>query len=243
MMHKKGLSYVDWVISLGTFLIAVIFIFILVRPQFETKQDKENLMQIIETNLYEETEWITREAPIYIRKLQDYYDSPPEPAKVIIEYDPEFHAEIIEQPPTSEMNVDEGADQIVIECIAGICTDQQFVIVFSPNDPQNKEYPHIQLRCQPEDDGICDASLGATLSTSGINEQQLTALSAQGYAPIKIQWKYPSANDFAIFRDNNPLFNSPSVPQQTNAEVKERKYWILEENNHRDMITLRFQVW
>ncbi|MEK6839604.1 MAG: hypothetical protein AABX72_01570 [Nanoarchaeota archaeon] len=241
-LRKRGLSYVDWVISLGTFLIAVIFIFILVRPQLETRQDKQSLMQIVETNFYEETEWTTREVPVYIRKLQDYYDSPPEPAKVIIEYDLEFHPEIIEQPPASEMEIVD-MNPIAIQCISGICADQEFIIVFSPNNPQNKEYPHIQLRCQPDDPDICDASLGASISTSGIHEQQLAALSAQGYTPTKTQWKYPSANDFAIFKNNIPTFNNPSVPQQTNAEVKERKYWILEENNDRNMITLRFQVW
>jgi len=243
-MMKKGLSYVDWVISLGTFLIAVIFIFILIRPQFEPKKDNENLMQLVETGFYEDTEWTTRETPVFIKKLQDYYmsSSGPKPAKVIIDYASTFQAKVIQAPPSSHMRVTAG-NPITIECISGICTNEKLVVVFSPLNPQNRDYPGITMRCQPPDAMICDASVGATTTISGLNEQQLASLSTQGYTTLKKKWNYPTLNEFALVIDNANIVSSPLVPQQASVYVKERKYWKLKENNQREPITIRFQVW
>ena len=76
MQDKKGFSYVDWVISLGTFLIAVVFIFILIRPKLEPMAEKESLMRVVEQGFLKDTEWSIREVPIFVKRLQKEYAYP-----------------------------------------------------------------------------------------------------------------------------------------------------------------------
>ena len=241
--QKKGLSYVDWVISLGTFLIAVIFIFILIRPQFEPKDEKQSLMQIIENGFYTETEWTVREIPIFITKLQDQYTGPSGiiTASIKINHSPDF-GYTITQPPASRIKVSKG-NPIIIQCVSGICTNEKMTLVFYPLDPKNKGSPGLDLQCHPSNTAICDAVAGASIAVTGINQQELNQFPGTGYANIKTKMSYPSSREFAIFIDDTNILSSPPVPQQANVYVKERKYWKLTKENIRDLITVRFQVW
>ncbi len=240
MKSKRGLSYVDWVISLGTFLVAVIFIFILVRPQLEPKNEKQNLMQIVEDGFYSETEWSVREIPIFINLLKDKYvvNGVTKSASIKINYSPDFKYEIT---TSQHLSISPG-NPITIQCSSGICSGN-LVLTFYSIDPTNKNLPDVGLICNPSNTAICDAVLGATTTTTGINENQVSALSANGYTKTKNNFKYPSLNEFAIFVDGSSIFPAQTVPQQTNVFVKERKYWKLSKSNVRTQISIRFQVW
>ena len=52
MLNKKGLHYVDWVISMGTFIIAIIAILIYLKPGVKPEYNRESLLSIIETNFF-----------------------------------------------------------------------------------------------------------------------------------------------------------------------------------------------
>ena len=241
MKSKRGLSYVDWVISLGTFLIAVIFIFILIRPQLEPKSEKQNLMQIIEDGFYSETEWSVREIPLFITLLKDKYvvNGITKSASIKINYSPDFKYDITASP---HLSVSPG-NPITIQCSSGTCSDKNLTLTFYPIDPKDKNLPDVGLACNPSNTAICDAVLGATTTTTGINENQLSSLSTNGYTKTKNNFKYPSLNEFAIFIDGSSIFPAQDIPQQTNVFVKERKYWKLSKNNVRTQISIRFQVW
>lgn len=65
-MNKRGLSYVDWVISVGLFIIFLILIFLVFQPAIITGEDKEYLAIIVKQGL-EEDSFVDIEAyPIFI---------------------------------------------------------------------------------------------------------------------------------------------------------------------------------
>jgi len=73
-MHfgKKGAIHVDWVISMGLFLIYLITLFILIKPGSYVEYKPENLFTIVESNFIREVSTNIKEVQIVVEKcVQD----------------------------------------------------------------------------------------------------------------------------------------------------------------------------
>jgi hypothetical protein len=64
---KKGLSYVDWSISAGLFIIFIITIFVLVAPAFRQDYSSEYLNSIVQTGLEENISIELKKIPAFLR--------------------------------------------------------------------------------------------------------------------------------------------------------------------------------
>lgn len=241
-MDRKGLSYVDWVISLGTFLIAVMFIIVLIRPQLEPKEEKESLLTVVEQGFYTATEWTVKETPVIVTKLQKEYTDAgtTQKARVYINHSKEYKGILI-QPPASKLSI-AGNNPWVIECTATLCTNELLTLIVVPIDMHTQELPELDSRCSPSTATICDATLGATLSTKGISQTALTQLTTKSYETLKKEWNVPEEKNFAIFIDGTAVIASPSQPQ-ANVYVKEQPYWKSDDHNNRTPIKITFKVW
>lgn len=243
MKSRKGLSYVDWVISLGTFLIAILLIFILIKPQFEPKVGKENLVQNVEDFFYSSTEWSVAETPVIVKRLIDQYDtgSGYEQARVRIWYDSGIAYRMI-VPDNSPLETFEGTP-IIIHCSAGLCLDEELSITSFPSDPlMNGNYDPPKLICSPDDKILCDATLGTTLVTKGLSWPKFNNLKSKGYAFMKEEMKLPDQVDFEIHAGSEAMFNK-MPPSTGNVYVKEREYWWLTDENERTPVKVRIEVW
>jgi hypothetical protein len=244
-MNKRGLSYVDWVISLGTFLIAVLLIFVLIRPQIGQKDQGPTLLNLIEQQFYDETEWTVRETPIFVKHVDRQYvdnNGVTRLSNIFVHYDPSF--EFTTPSITAALQVTPN-NPLVIQCVSSTCDNEKITFITSPRQVLSNDLPQLSLDCSPSGSAsICDATLGATASTQGINQRKVETLKTQGYTPTKQQWKYPTLNDFAIYIDDVSMFtNPPTPPPQANVYVKERTYWYLDKQNRRTTINIRFQAW
>tara|TARA_Y100000034_G_scaffold131520_1_gene192431 strand:+ start:2924 stop:3661 length:738 start_codon:yes stop_codon:yes gene_type:complete len=65
-MDKKGLSYIDWSISIGIFVIFILALFILVIPSLDRRLDDRYLVSIAETGLKEEAYHTIYSLPLFI---------------------------------------------------------------------------------------------------------------------------------------------------------------------------------
>jgi len=68
-MNKKGLSYIDWSISIGIFIIFILALFILVVPSLDRRLDENYLVSIAETGLKDNTYYQIYNIPLFIDSL------------------------------------------------------------------------------------------------------------------------------------------------------------------------------
>ena len=66
-MKKRGLSYVDWTVSIGLFIIFTISIFILLGPAFKQDYSSDYLSSIIKDGIKENTSLELKRFPVFIR--------------------------------------------------------------------------------------------------------------------------------------------------------------------------------
>ena len=50
--NKKGLAYIDWIISMGLFIVVVIAIFAFLKPGAKPIHESKGLINILETNFF-----------------------------------------------------------------------------------------------------------------------------------------------------------------------------------------------
>ena len=70
-MNKKGLSYIDWSISIGIFVIFILALFILVIPALDRRLDETYLISIVETGFKENTYYLIYSIPLFIDHAQN----------------------------------------------------------------------------------------------------------------------------------------------------------------------------
>lgn len=245
MLNKKGISYVDWVISMGTFVIAVIAILIYLKPGVRPDYNKESLLNIVETNFFNETQWTVRKIPLFIRKLQ----APT--ATQYVGIDLSFSSskfQLTAQPVTGGI----GSASFVsdkVECTNSPCINKTILLVFSPkpNNILTKDFPNAEIGCIPNNDpGFCEAELGSSEIIEGLNNARLTSITSNltnDYESLKISWKYPLSREFAVYTDNVRITASPEPPPNANVFVKEIKYWKLDNNGVRTPTTVNIRAW
>ena len=57
MLRKKGVTYIDWIISMGLFIIVVVAVFAFFKPGTTPAFKSESLIASVENNFIEEASW------------------------------------------------------------------------------------------------------------------------------------------------------------------------------------------
>ena len=235
MLNKKGLHYVDWVISMGTFVIAIIAILVYLKPGVKPEYNRESLLSIVETNFFNETGWMVRKVPLFIHELQN--PTYVEDRYVDIDYSTGFSFNV-NVPSIIDQNNDK------FRCMSPPCNDITLNFVFYPNQPLNKNLPMIKAKCVPPNNlAVCDAEFGSSETLEGLNNGLLTLLSGKDYNSLKISWNYPLSRDFAIYVDDTRITSGPEPPQQANVFVKDIKYWKLSNQGVRTQSVVNIRAW
>lgn len=74
-MHKRGLSQVDWVISIGMFLLYIAWFFIFIRP-LAVQGEAPNLVETLKEKVNEEAYWSVFDYPIIVESEYDLTNEP-----------------------------------------------------------------------------------------------------------------------------------------------------------------------
>ncbi len=235
---KRGITYVDWAVSFGLFLITVILIIILIKPQIETTYDKEDLLSLVQDAFMENVSWQVKRVPVFIDKLQPFS---PNPTFIKISFSPRTHLEY----NLTNNYVKVSSSPLTLQCTGtttNACSPESFFLFASPVSG-TEVTPSLRLSCDPPDPDICNALLGATETFYGVNDKEIQAFRALSYDAQKKALGLPESVDAAIFLDADQLTNNDEPPLQTNVYVREIRTWMLDTTAHTTPVVVRMKVW
>jgi hypothetical protein len=238
--NKRGLDYIDWSMSLGLFLVAVIALFAFLKPGIQQPYDGQNLIQIIEQNFFEETGTILKQTPVFIYHLADKYNPGGLDATVDIDIDSTWYIVAVQPPSTNFFSYVQQRTAVTWDC-PSTCDKKNFTISWAPNT-QNSADPSIELDCTPSlDMSSCNAVLGSTLTQEGLERTAVDSIKTEIYQTLKTRWNYPQTKGFAIYLDDT-LEIGITPPAEGNTIVKEIKYWNIL-GSDRIPVNVRIMVW
>lgn len=240
-LRKYGVTYVDWAISFGLFVLTVMLILVLVRPKVETTYDKEDLLFLVQTAFTEQTNWNVQRVPVFIHKLQ-----PASPHTTLISIDYNQAAQVLYTlPPQYEL----ASSPLTIRCTRPStqeCSDIAFFLYVSPKAGSDIT-PDLKLTCIPADPAVCDADLGATENFYGLNNDAIDGFRALSYSDQKTALNLPENADVAIVLAaggaEDQLTRNDSPPLQTNVYARTLKTWLLDEKAQTTPAEVRIKVW
>jgi hypothetical protein len=246
--NKKGLTYLDWAISLGIFLIAFISIIIFLKPGTEKEFQSDDLFKIIESNFFEETTWSITSVPVAIKNLNIT-------SEIILEHPTTSNWDFISpyNPQTTNLIITlVDLNKISITCDFEDCKTEtsgeyQGVYINSLQDTSN---PNKIFNMTDTSTGNSDYNIGSREVSTGLNRTSLDNLTnIELYSTTKTRWGYPEKRDFKInitCLDNSceyakdPDYN---VDLQTSIFVKEIASNILETDGSRKPVKVRISIW
>lgn len=240
--NKKGLDVIDWSMSMGIFLIAVIALFIFLKPGTQPLHDEDTLVAIIEKNLLEKTQWYVHETPLFVKHFQDLWG---QNQQAIIEVKATGNARftaIIPEVDRRYAIIEINPTRIKLDCDTS-CDNTNFTLI-SVTD-KKEETIAFDLHCAPSTNPTaCTALLGATITKQGLNAAALNQLQNQPYnARLKTDWTYPQEKEFALYRDGTKIIGGEEPTQGSNIVVKELKTTLLSATGGATPTTINIRVW
>ncbi|GEM_PF-1121052 len=265
-MNKKGIGFVDWIISMSLFLVVVLMIFAFLRPGVVPDVESEDLLTIVELNMLEEVTWSVMRIPVSIGLINS--DVPT--IKIQHELASEWGFVDIEVPVGVNManvvvNMNPNGKVIQIKCASGVTCSTTTSLVDDPatgiyilSMPKAQGAPIdmslIKSSCVgPPDD--CIFSLGAKEVVTGLHMVTLQSLINDPdpgalYEAKKTAWDFPSSRSFSVWLD--PLDGSAQfpllqpkepVPAQASVFVKEIAVSLLRMDGTRVPGIMNIRVW
>lgn len=261
-MNKKGLAYVDWIISLSLFLVTVLMIFAFIRPGVTPTFESRDLINIVEKNFLEENSWQIVNIPVAVQNITNSSYS------IVLDHTKNSEWEFIGYTSTQDINslhisITNTSSQISITCVSGFY-DCKTEINSGPSTPGiyltsiEKDFVGPDKRFEMEDKcsstempSPCNYVLGSKELFTGLSEQRidLLAYGSVTYQKKKDDWNFPESRDFSIYIDymNGTLIKTTSPEfepsDQTNVFVKVISMSILKKNGERIPARVNIRVW
>lgn len=246
-MNKKG-THVDWVISMGIFIVYIFALFILLRPGVRPVYKSEILLDILQKSFEDTAVWSVKSVPLFIRK----FSVPPTQTIPRVSVDDEnnfWSLNIIidglgnkyanEVVYNTELKIKEGASYI------------PFYFKFHQTSEQyiSTNYPKFTVDCTPSDEEYCKAELGIVEDIMGLNDDALTKIKLSDYSALKIKWGFPADKEFAVYIDeeldgiegDKLIGANPSL--QTNVFVRRLENRIVNKDGSTEPLAVYLQVW
>lgn len=258
-MNKKGLAYVDWIISLSLFLVTVLMIFAFLRPGIVPSFESKDLINIVEKNFLEENSWEMISIPIAIQNIEDSTHSIDISHSGLSEW--RFIGYNSNQDLNSlDISIVNTSTSISISCISGFncntnisagstSTPGIYLISIEKDWVSENKIFEMQDSCSSAD--MCTYSLGSKELFIGLSFTRLNNLINENikYHEKKEDWSFPDSRDFSIYLDymNGTLIKitSPEFEpsDQSSVFVKEISMPILNEDGKRIPSKVNIRVW
>ncbi len=200
-LNKKGITHVDWAISMGIFIIYVSFLIIFIMPSLlKTQFDPSTLFDSFEKNFLEPIEWTVVKIPLTIVNLKNTVQvgGSPQVVRLVFEITGEEHRFTKIEPVTSnDLQTYDGTDnptmppnelkfsdankvKIIFGCIPLECNNIN--LKFSVAPLETKKHSEFALNCNVGDENDCKASLGIEEEIKGIKEKPFTPIPNDEFA-------------------------------------------------------------
>jgi hypothetical protein len=246
-MNKKGLSYIDWAISFGIFVISVILLFVLINPYFSQEYSNEYLLSLAKQGLEESAYVELSIFPLYVyfedgedgvqnANLPVYDDLFSETESIgLIDSD----YEVIE-------NYEINGNKISFDASLSNGVNTFYILYF--NDVEYVQFGG--------DGALCDQSLECTF---GIEEKRKaffvdklgTLFDFESYNDFKMELTYPLNKNIIIevYGDGNIiLYNSSSIEnieptKSDNIYVLSWNDYLMDKFGNKELIKIIIKVW
>ena len=218
---KRGFSHLDWAISMGIFLVAILSIFIYLKP-FSTKlYGNEDLVGIVKEKFNEEAYWTIKKLSLFVGSCSSGQGGGRgRNAKVVLAFE------------NGWKTLDEETS---------FTTDQTGIYTFYlHNLNRNKEFA-VNLRVNPPP---CrdEVSLGVVEDTTGISDELVSILSGADYDSLRNLWKFPPGKDFAIFIDQQKIIGGKPY-QRANIYAEQIRDFVVSKDGNLREVVISFRVW
>jgi hypothetical protein len=241
---KRGALHVDWVFSIGLFIVYLIILFLLIKPGVKPIYKSENLMYIVEIN-FEDTNdfsegayWVVKKMPILIYNCTTKGLQPQVYPKVKVTLNGSWEFNDSSKEFIKEYRT-------LPSCMSGSNVCDKFWLVYYPiKFPLEKYTLNLELT-------NCYADFGATETNTGISKDRFIDLTKKD---LKSNWSYPLNKDFRIYmldkedlnynlKDINPDYSTGQQDEGANVFVKRWRDFILDKNGILKPIIIHLEVW
>lgn len=210
----------DWAISMGIFLVAIVSIFVFLKPATVPLYGEDSLVPIVDRGFSEDVYWSIKRVPLFIG------DSCGSGAAPTWEID------------ITHSNIEWGSNNNE-NYVSGAYQKGIYWLVYYPrvDDPKDLRLSLSVTNCGS------DTYLGTIESIKGINSIKLDGLKGK-YDDKKLEWGFPLINDFAIYRDDieEPIIGKPPLGQR-NIFAQEMKDFIVTEDGGRVPVSVKIFAW
>jgi len=239
-IQKKGDVHIDWVISIGIFLTFVIVLLAFIKPGYEPNYEGEVLINIVENELMERSEWKVGRALLNVNcensgivkfNIKDYV---PEANNFKI-LNKNF------EPATSFYSTSDG---FKLKVNSGV---NQYYVVYS-----DSSYPSGTLEGIPNVE--CNAAAANPIIVRGIKKENLNL------GDLKLdKWDYPEFRHFRVMvldsegKSKNYCFAKGSIsgsdceqikiPEQIRIFAADKGAFFLDQNMVKEQVILNILVW
>ncbi len=259
----KGDVHVDWIISMGFFIVGIIAIFTFFRPLEKEETDKSILINNLVEKFNENFTWEVKTTPLFVKNCHrdslgiNYF---------IDIYFQNWSMSFIEfRNKTTKEPIDvNDLHNYQVKCDIGyseskpnehfyITSDEAAVFYIIYTNKTSKEYDkvNINVSCSSNDllnqnfDGNCEFGLGGSGRIDGINEEKLNFNDPYFVVDkIKSNWKFPSNNEFWINSSDLDINYKTAEPfEQADVFVKVVKTFVVMDNGTVLPVDIVFRVW
>ncbi|GEM_PF-2621498 len=244
MKGKKGLDYIDWSMSMGIFIIAVIALFIFLKPGARLEYDQETLTTMVEHNFMNRAQWFVHETPLFVRNFQDVAGGAQAFIRVYADGDMRFSA----VKPATHARYDPitgvPGSRIEFNCNSS-CDGTNFTLIGITRN-QN-ETIDMHMECIPSNNAAaCTAVVGATVTRRGLQQDKIDELAnptITNYDTVKRAWTYPLQREFAMYQDGTKIIGGKEQAQQADIFVKEIKTEVISPSGTTRPTVISIRVW
>jgi hypothetical protein len=256
-MKKRGLSYVDWSISIGLFIIYIITIFILLGPAFKQDYSEDYLSSIVKDGLAENTTLEINRFPVFIRSMAPIDSNPhtftlkdlPKEFEGIDDenfliLDNSGNAIINKnyEPSGKRIRFDSSFSDM------GILSDTDIgkLYIFLSEDTIFEDTAPVEQAWTDTNN-----TFGVPETISGIYQEYFKLFTTNDYIITKEILKYPADKDFIIEIYNETRFDEPTLFNYTKEQPEEKDEvnvllwadWLIHNNTQRTPITVLVKTW
>lgn len=251
-MKKRGSSHIDWVISMGLFIVYVVGLFVFLRPGVVVEHKPQALLDNLEKNIKEEITINVKETPLFVGKCMYNTEILGSSVIEVEDVNNPKHWEFIKI--TSGVEEYSGGGSFSLTCDGSAefpeFSDKLFNLVYIPKEkyPDTEDItPKINVKCNSytpcnPQDLYTYAELRATVNSYYVYENWISSTSdlktywlgdnsltdKEAYDELKLKFGFPEERNFAIYflKDGDTLDNTKPIISGP-KEIEESNVYVL----------------
>ncbi|MBT3262408.1 hypothetical protein HN992_03185 [Candidatus Woesearchaeota archaeon] len=247
--NKKGIGYVDWIISMGLFILVVSMTFIYLKPGVTPEFESKDLIELVESNFLKEYTWSSISIPIAVHNLSSSNititggtNNQWNISSYYLNY-----SSLILHPNFTTNNV-------ILKCKSpgGNCNtllhngiNQGIYLIYLKKDGATINTFNLSYTCNPPPSTSpdCNFTVGSKEMFTGWNKGDINSIT-EPYQTKKDDWSFPESRDFSIkFNGEDILAPNYKPSEQTNIYIKELLIQTLEGDGLRSSANTTISVW